>query len=105
MIERHYLSLLIIKKKNAFKPNSHIDFSIFKFGNKINLYVGISSKIYNELWTYNIDTNKWYKIIYREIEELTTRKCHISVIIKITIFINEGELSLNDITNEDLIIK
>ena len=102
-IERHYLSLVIIKKKNAFKPNSRTDFSISKFGNKIYLFGGISSKMYNELWTYSIDTNKWDKIIYKDIEEPTPRKGHTSVIIKNTIFIYGGESSSKDITNEDLI--
>ena len=46
-IERHYLSLVIKKKLSAFKPNSRIDFSISQFGNKIYLYGGFSSKIYN----------------------------------------------------------
>jgi len=100
--ERHYLSLKIVKKINGFKPNSRVDFSITKFGNKIYLFGGVSSKIYNELWTYNIDTNKWDKIIYDEKEEPIPRKGHTSVLIKNTIFIFGGE-STKDATYEDLV--
>ena len=100
--ERHYLSLKIVKKINGFKPNSRVDFSITKFGNKIYLFGGVSSKIYNELWTYNIDTNKWDKIIYDEKEEPIPRKGHTSVIIKNTIFIFGGETT-KDATYEDLV--
>ena len=100
--ERHYLSLKIVKKINGFKPNSRVDFSITKFGNKIYLFGGVSSKIYNELWTYNIDTNKWDKIIYDEKEEPIPRKGHTSVLIKNTIFIFGGE-SPKDATYEDLV--
>ena len=101
-IERHYLSIIIKKKLCAYKPNSRIDFSFSKFGNKIYLYGGFSSKIYNELWTYNIDTNKWSLIKNQEKEEPTPRKGHTSVIIKNTLFIYGGESS-KDISNEDLI--
>ena len=101
-LERHYLSLKIVKKINGFKPNSRVDFSITKFGNKIYLFGGVSSKIYNELWTYNIDTNKWDKIIYDEKEEPIPRKGHTSVLIKNTIFIFGGE-SPKDATYEDLV--
>ena len=101
-LERHYLSLKIVKKINGFKPNSRVDFSITKFGNKIYLFGGVSSKIYNELWTYNIDTNKWDKIIYDEKEEPIPRKGHTSVIIKNTIFIFGGETT-KDATYEDLV--
>ena len=101
-LERHYLSLKIVKQINGFKPNSRVDFSITKFGNKIYLYGGVSSKIYNELWTYDIDTNKWDKIIYDEKEDPTPRKGHTSVIIKNTIFIYGGESS-KDTTSEDLV--
>ena len=100
--ERHYLSLKIVKKINGFKPNSRVDFSITKFGNKIYLFGGVSSKIYNELWAYNIDTNKWDKIIYDEKEEPIPRKGHTSVLIKNTIFIFGGE-STKDATYEDLV--
>ena len=92
----------IVKKINGFKPNSRVDFSITKFGNKIYLFGGVSSKIYNELWTYNIDTNKWDKIIYDEKEKPIPRKGHTSVIIKNTIFIFGGE-SPKDATYEDLV--
>ena len=101
-LERHYLSLKIVKQINGFKPNSRVDFSITKFGNKIYLYGGVSSKIYNELWTYDIDTNKWDKIIYDEKEDPNPRKGHTSVIIKNTIFIYGGE-STKDATYEDLV--
>ena len=101
-LERHYLSLKIVKKINGFKPNSRVDFSITKFGNKIYLFGGVSSKIYNELWTYNIDTNKWDKIIYDEKEEPIPRKGHTSVLIKNTIFIFGGE-STKEATYEDLV--
>ena len=101
-LERHYLSLKIVKQINGFKPNSRVDFSIIKFGNKIYLYGGVSSKIYNELWTYDIDTNKWDKIIYDEKEDPTPRKGHTSLIIKNTIFIYGGESS-KDTTSEDLV--
>ena len=101
-IERHYLSLNITKQYIAFKPNSRIDFSISQFGNKIYLYGGLSSKIYNELWTYNIDTNKWNKVKYEEKEEPTPRKGHTSLFIKNTLFIFGGE-SPKDSAVEDLI--
>jgi hypothetical protein len=101
-IERHYLSLVIKKKLSAFKPNSRIDFSISQFGNKIYLYGGFSSKIYNELWTYNMDTNKWNLIKNQEKEEPNPRKGHTSIIIKNTLFIYGGESS-KDISNEDII--
>ena len=101
-VERHYLSLIINKLFIAFKPNSRIDFSITKFGNKIYLFGGFSSKIYNELWTFNIDTNKWHQVKYKEKDEPTPRKGHTAIIIKNNIFIFGGEVP-KDLPNEDLI--
>ena len=101
-IERHYLSLNINKMNIAFKPNSRIDFSISKFGNKIYLYGGFSSKIYNELWTYNIDTNKWNKIKCKDKDEPIPRKGHTSLIIKNNMFIFGGE-SPKENVSEDII--
>ena len=101
-IERHYLSLNITKLHNAFKPNSRIDFSISKFDNKIYLYGGFSSKIYNELWTYNIDTNKWNKIKYKDKEEPIPRKGHTSLIIKNNMFIYGGESNKENISEDIL---
>ena len=101
-IERHYLSLNISKLHNAFKPNSRIDFSIAKYDNKIYLYGGFSSKIYNELWTYNIDTNKWSKIKSKDKDDPIPRKGHTALIIKNNMFIYGGESPKENIS-EDLI--
>ena len=101
-IERHYLSLIITKQLNAYKPNSRVDFSISRFGNKIYLFGGLSSKIYNELWTYNIDTNKWNKIKIKDKDEPLPRKGHTSIIIKNTIFIYGGETP-KESNEEDLV--
>ena len=101
-IERHYLSLNISKKMTAFKPSSRMDFSITKYGNKIYLYGGLSSLIYNELWIYNIDRNKWNKIVHNTKDIPLPRKGHTSVIIKNTLFIYGGETP-KDTVSEDLI--
>ena len=101
-IERHYLSLIITKQLNAYKPNSRVDFSISRFGNKIYLFGGLSSKIYNELWTYNIDTNKWNKIKIKDKDEPLPRKGHTSIIIKNTLFIYGGETP-KESNEEDLV--
>ena len=92
--EKHYLSLNISKLSVAFRPSCRIDFSISKFGSKIYLYGGVSSKIYNELWAYNIDQYKWTQIPITENEndEPTARKGHTSIIIKDMLFIYGGEI-------------
>ena len=90
--EKHYLSLNISKLSVAFKPSSRIDFSISKLDNKIYLYGGVSSKIYNELWVYNIDKNKWAQITISEKDDPTARKGHTSVLIKDMLFIYGGEI-------------
>ena len=102
-VERHYLSLIISKQLNAYKPNSRVDFSITRYENKIYLFGGFSSKIYNELWTYNIDTNKWIQIKIKDKEEPLPRKGHTSLLIKNTIFIYGGETP-KETTAEDLVI-
>ena len=101
-VERHYLSLIITRQLNAYKPNSRVDFSITRYDNKIYLFGGFSSKIYNELWTYNIDTNKWNKIKTKDKEEPLPRKGHTSIVIKNTIFIYGGETP-KETNAEDLV--
>ena len=90
--EKHYLSLNISKLNVAFRPSSRIDFSISKLNNKIYLYGGVSSKIYNELWVYNIEKNKWNQIEISEKDDPTARKGHTSIIIKDILFIYGGEI-------------
>ena len=90
--EKHYLSLNISKLCVAFKPSSRIDFSMSKLDNKIYIYGGVSSKIYNELWVFNIDKNKWTQIAISEKDDPTARKGHTSVIIKDMMFIYGGEI-------------
>jgi hypothetical protein len=102
-IEKHFLSLKISKLTPAFKPCSRIDFSISKMGNKIYLYGGVCSKLYNELWMYNIDKNKWSQIHFSEKDDPTPRKGHTSVIIKDTLFIYGGEIP-KERPYEDLIM-
>ncbi len=91
-IEKHFLSLKISKLSQAFKPCSRMDFSISKIGNKIYIYGGVCSKIYNELWMYNIDKNKWTQIHISEKDDPSPRKGHTSIIIKDTLFIYGGEI-------------
>ena len=100
--EKHYLSLNITELFQAFKPSSRIGFSISKFENRIYLYGGFSSKIYNELWVYEIDSNKWNQIPVPQKEDPTARKNHTSIIIKDILFIYGGEIP-KDRPYEDLI--
>lgn len=90
--EKHYLSLNISNINIAFKPSSRIDFSISKLNNKVYIYGGVSSKIYNELWVYNIEKNKWNQIQFSEKDDPTARKGHSSIIIKDILFIYGGEI-------------
>ena len=101
-IERHYLSLNISEIFNAFKPSSRMEFSLTKFGNKIYLYGGLSSIIYNDLWTYNIDRNKWNKVALNSKDIALPRKGHTSLIIKNTLFIYGGETPKDSIP-EDIV--
>lgn len=101
--EKHFLALNITRLNIAFKPSSRIDFSISQLGNKIYLYGGCSSKIYNELWTFNIDKNKWVQIPIPEKEDPTARKGHSSIIIKDMLFIYGGEIP-KERPYEDLIV-
>ena len=101
--EKHFLALNITKLNIAFKPSSRIDFSISQLGTKIYLYGGFSSKIYNELWTFNIEKNKWTQIPIPEKEDPTARKGHSSIIIKDMLFIYGGEIP-KERPYEDLII-
>ena len=101
--EKHYLSLNISNLNLAFKPSSRMDFSISKLNNKIYLYGGFSSKIYNELWVYNISKNKWDQIQIVEKDDPTARKGHTSIIIKDMLFIFGGEIP-KERPYEDLIV-
>ena len=91
-IEKHYLSLKITKLCQAYKPCSRIDFSISKVGNKIYVYGGVCSRLFNELWVYNVDKNKWNQIPISEKDDPTPRKGHTSIIIKDILFIYGGEI-------------
>ncbi len=43
-------------------PSPRIDYSMVAIGNKIYVYGGISgSMIDNQLWSYNLETNRWYR--------------------------------------------
>ena len=101
--EKHYLSLNIKKLSVAFRPSSRIDFSISSYGNKIYLYGGFSSKIYNELWMFSFEKKKWTQIPISEKEDPTARKGHTSVILKDMLFIYGGEIP-KERPYEDLII-
>ena len=101
--EKHYLALNISKLSVAFRPSCRIDFSISKFGNKIYLYGGVSSKIYNELWIFNLDKNKWVQMPISEKDDPTARKGHSSIIINDMMFIYGGEIP-KERPYEDLII-
>ena len=101
--ERHYLALNISKLSIAFKPSSRIDFSISKLGNKVYLYGGVSSKIFNEFWIFNIEKNKWNQIEITQKDDPTARKGHTSIIIKDMLFIYGGEIP-KERPYEDLII-
>ena len=101
--EKHYLALNISHLNLAFKPSSRMDFSISKLNNKIYLYGGVSSIIYNELWVYNISKNKWDQIPIIEKDDPTARKGHTSIIIKDMLFIYGGEIP-KERPYEDLII-
>jgi hypothetical protein len=101
--ERHYLALNISKLSIAFKPSSRIDFSISKLGNNVYLYGGVSSKIFNEFWVFNIEKKKWNQIQITQKDDPTARKGHTSIIIKDMIFIYGGEIP-KDRPYEDLII-
>ena len=101
--EKHYLALNISNLNLAFKPSSRMDFSISKLNNKIYLYGGVSSIIYNELWVYNISKNKWDQIPIIEKDDPTARKGHTSIIIKDMLFIYGGEIP-KERPYEDLIV-
>ena len=79
-----------------------MEFSLTKFGNKIYLYGGLSSIIYNDLWTYNIDRNKWNKVALNSKDIALPRKGHTSLIIKNTLFIYGGETPKDSIP-EDIV--
>ena len=101
--EKHYLSLSISQLNVAFKPSSRLDFSISKLENKIYLYGGVSSKLYNELWLFNIDKKNWTQIHFSQKDDPTPRKGHTSVIIKDMLFIYGGEIP-KERPYEDLIV-
>ena len=90
--EKHYLALNISKLHIAFKPSSRMDFSISKFGKNIYIYGGVSSKIYNELWTFNLEKKNWTQIQISEKDDPTPRKGHTSIVIKDMLFIYGGEI-------------
>ena len=101
--ERHYLALNISTLSIAYKPSSRIDFSISKLGNKIYLYGGVSSKIFNEFWIFDIEKNKWNQMQIIQKDDPTARKGHTSIIIKDMLFIYGGEIP-KERPYEDLII-
>ena len=90
--DKHYLALNISNLNLAFKPNSRIEFSMSKLGNILYIYGGFSSRIYNELWMFDLEKNIWTKMPIPVKDDPTPRKNHTSIIIKDILFIYGGEI-------------
>ena len=91
--------------QNNRTPNSRIQATFTKYSNLLYLYGGLSTSILNDMWTFDINNNKWKQQQLNEIS-YNFKYGHTSILYNDCFYYLGGNLNINKIkfTLEDVVI-
>ena len=91
--------------QNNRTPNSRIQATFTKYSNLLYLYGGLSTSILNDMWTFDINNNKWKQQQLNEIS-YNFKYGHTSILYNDCFYFLGGNLNINKIkfTLEDVVI-